>query len=380
MLGKMENDSPRPKIQTVEVPPDKPSSEPAQDSSQPQILVEGKKDYSKHFAFVVPAFLLIITIVLVGYGVNWYISSRPKPTPVPAPAPTLIPATPTPTPEAIVKDKIYTNLGYGFSFKYSEDLNLLECDSAVYLYNGSSSENVTADCSGKDFYLVAIDFAGADFYPAFPKSTDYEIKEISVDIAGVNGVRQEIINDEKKVYLIGVTFSENDNYFLIKINRSDAKEELDKIVSNFEFVEDVTKDWLLYSNLYYSIKYPPDWRLQANDSGEGSSIIAKNADEKKLQNLVIDFSANVANANLTASEVISSTKNLSGWVQVPSVDIRNIGGGTAQILQGQLNGDWHTFVVIWYKNRLVQIVWFDNPDRGNQELFDNMLSSFKFVP
>jgi hypothetical protein len=380
MLGKMETDPARPKIQTVEVPPSNPPEDPVQDSTQPQVLVEGKKDYSKNFVFIIPAFLLVITVVLVGYGIDWYIGSRPKPTPAPIPIPTLVPATPTPTPEPIVEDKSYSNLDQGISFKYSENLSLLECENSIYLYNSNTFEGGDFNCNSQEGYAVLISFGRDNFYPVISESPDYKISESVIIVAGVSAVRQEMVSDKNGRYLIAATFSHNGNYFLIKIDKSEYGSEFNKLISSFSFDIARTSDWIEYTNSYYSLKYPPNWILAASENGSGISRISKNADEKKLQNLVIDFSANVANANLSASEVISSTRNLSGWKKLPSLDIRNIGGGTAQILQGQLDNDWHTFVVIWHKNRLVQIIWFDNLDRENQEVFDNILSSFKFAP
>ena len=109
------------------------------------------------------------------------------------------------------------------------------------------------------------------------------------------------------------------------------------------------------------------------------SEISKDPANKTVNNLVLQTSSNVANAALTASEIVSSTRTLSGWSDPPKIELKKLGGGDAQVIQGELTGKWRAYVVIWYKNTVIQMTWDDDVGKGEQQVFDNMLASFEFT-
>jgi hypothetical protein len=94
---------------------------------------------------------------------------------------------------------------------------------------------------------------------------------------------------------------------------------------------------------------------------------------------MVQTSKNVPNASLTASEIISSTRNLSGWEGTPTTELSSLGGGSSQVISGVLSGEWNEIIVIWYQSSVVQMTWKDAKDKPQQQYVDNMLASFKFT-
>jgi hypothetical protein len=87
----------------------------------------------------------------------------------------------------------------------------------------------------------------------------------------------------------------------------------------------------------------------------------------------------VNDAAFTASQIVSSTRTLSGWKDSPKIELKKLGGGDAQVIQGELSGKWRAYVVIWYKNTVIQMTWEDEIARPDQQIFDNMLASFELT-
>jgi hypothetical protein len=130
------------------------------------------------------------------------------------------------------------------------------------------------------------------------------------------------------------------------------------------------------------LKYPQTWTLSATQDKDGKysarSEISR-GEEQTVNNLIIQTSNNVANAALTASEIISSTRTLSGWSKPPTIELKRLGGGDAQVIQGELSGKWRAYIVIWYKNTVIQMTWDDDVVQSQQQIFENILASFEFT-
>ncbi len=347
--------------------------------TDPQIIVTHRDSIFRHFHFLIPASLLLIPIILGPYLARYILRLRPSPTPTPTQAPVLIPSTPAPTPKPIVQNKLYHNLDLEFSFEYPENLFLVECGGAVYLFDVNTPSSSDNFCNNLEGTVISIKTAPSSFYLPLEEDSSIKIEEQAISIAGVDAIERKIEDINTKDYKIYVTFSKDGKtHFQVALISKLYQQEFDKLVKSFDFTGDLTVNWQSYLSAEYgfSLKYPPDWRLSEPRSG---SVEIRKTENSDLASLIIDASKNLSNANLTASEIISSTKTLSGWLKPPSVEIRNLGKGTAQILQGQFSGSWRVFVAIWYKNRLVQVIWNDSPDQPDTKNFDLILSSFTFT-
>jgi len=346
------------------------------------VHVQGKMNYLSKFHFLIPATMLILTMVLTSIIVNGYIKTKvlPKPSPTPI-SPSLTPSTPAPTPQVKVENKKYANPRLAISFDYPSNLKLLECPTGViYLYEEvSSDENI--NCQSQDFYVVMIKNASTNFYPV---NSEIQKKEELIKIGGSDAVKETLSypnpdSPRQILFRQSLTFSNNNIYFLIQIKSESDQNVLNQILNSFKFIEDITVSWQTHSNNFFSFKYPPTWTLTPSATGEGITRLSQNPADQTIHNLILEYSSSVKDVNLTALEVISSTRNLPDWSSPPTIDIRNIGGGTAQILQGKYGSSWHIFAVIWYKNHLVQIIWDDDLEKSTTEVFENILSSFKFL-
>lgn len=330
--------------------------------------------------FLIPALFLIATIVLVGVIAKNYIALN-NTVPSPTPAPTLIPANPEPTIEPI-KFKKYFNIDQGFSFNYPDQYGVLECQDQgiIYLYQDDANNRLNISCEDHDSEILSVSFRETSFYTPLPTPLEEqdttETKEEIVLVADESAVKQTIKSPQS--YISTVTFSNKNTFYLIKIESEENLSDLETVFQSFEFITDKYEDWLTYDNALYSIKYPKDWSIAESETGEGVVNISKFSDFRELNTFRIEFQAGVTNAEVTASNVISSTKNLTGWVKKPSLNIKNLKKGTALILDGQFRNEWQTFIVLFYKNNLVQILWYDDLDRTHEEFFENMLASFDF--
>jgi len=364
-------DPARPRITTEELPPDNhpsPQTEPRQELN-PQKNIRPNHKLSKYF-FVIPALLILFTILLVGFISNRLFNRQKTQVPISySPPPALSPATPIPTLKPVLKNKLFLSNSFEISFEYPEDVSLLECEEEIFFYRPKNEE---ATCNNPGSFLATLKYSNFNFYPRidFEKNPDETITKID-DEEAVTQVLKE--NPPQ----ISVTFSKDGKYFLIETKESQGDALIDVLLETLKFNKDITENWEEYMNkkFGFSFKYPENWQI--TDESDVKLVVKKDANEEKLQTLTIE-SQEVSQASLTAQEFISSTRSLAGWKIAPSVDLRNFGGGTAYILKGQFNGFWHSFVVIWHKNKILQILWYDDLSQDNEQIFEAVLNSLRF--
>jgi hypothetical protein len=358
------------------LPPQDTPQEPPQGISYEKYRHDNPKNFSilSKFKFIIPALLIVGTIVLSAVLVKNYLQLNSLVVPSPTPAPTLIPATPQPTAKPLEVKK-YFNLDAGFSFNYPASFATLDCPTqgAVYVYNELSGSTTTSCTKPGNNIVVEIDYAGSDFYQ---KQDSQDFQEQVILVADQSAIKQT--SKTSNSYLSTITFSNENTFYKIKINSEQNISSFETVYQSFAFIKDQLSDWKTYENNYYSIKYPPDWSISTTETGEGVVKLSLNPDFSQLNTFRIDLSLGESNAQVTASEVISSTKTLSGWATTPSLNIKNLRKGTALILDGQFQAQWQSFIVIYYKNYFVQILWNDDIDQSRGEIFQNILSSFNF--
>lgn len=353
----------RPQIATIEVapPPDLP------DPEHPQVIVHGRPFYTK-FMFLIPA-ILVVTVIMGASLLGQKYFSQTAPTPAPTPIPTLLPASPRATLMPVVKNKIYNNSTYQFTFKYPELYLIHDCDDGVKIFSRTTQiENPTTLCSQEPLGAVNLQITDESVLPNLENATKESIK--------LDFVEGDLYKLDGKFYL---SFQYKEKYYLLSVLSERDQDLATTIQNSFKFTSDITTDWPEYAVAEYGfiVKYPPEWKFE--DKGGGKFEIVKNSGQADLHRIVIEAQNNLENANLTASQIISSTRNLAGWADPPSVDIQNIGGGTAQVLQGQFGEYWHTFMAIWRQKLLVQLFYNDTLSQSEARVFAGILSTFRFT-
>src|SRR3989344_1205752 len=333
----------------VEIVPPPPSS------SSPNVMV--KHHPLRKLLFLIPAVLLVATIYFVARVTgNNYTMRAPAPTITPLVTEALVVAAPTPTP---VPTKLYKNIYLLVQMTIPEDYEVLDEKENSVSIGEDNTELLT-------------------IYPEKPGFTDFTEAEVEeIRVGGKDAVKASF-DDQWQIVVNELII----NFF---VDSPEKEEEFQKIIDSIIFLVD-TSGWQTFENttFNYTIKYPSEWTLTAEkDEKEGiyanKSEISRDASNKTVNNLVIQTSSNLTNAALTASEIISSTRTLSGWSNPPKIELKKLGGGDAQVIQGELTGKWRAYVVIWYKNTVIQMTWDDNVDKGEQQVFDNMLASFEFT-
>ena len=332
------------------------------------------KKHINKFLFLIPAVLLLAAIFLAAFLASRLSQTKKTPLSSPIPTPTLIPSTPAPTPVPIIRNKSYQNQNHNFYFNYPETYRYFECQNTIKIYSKDTLINEDEIiCNNLPLGIVEITYATKPL--EYQENPSDEISESLVKIDGLDEVIAKTIN-KKIIYL---NFDNQNIYYLIVLNSIEQKSLFDQILKSFKFIEVVTDEWQTYTNtsVGFKFQYPPDWITTA--SANINQILVKPEKTSSQSSLTIEAQGNIAEVELTASEVVNSTKNLPGWKKTPSVDIQSIDKGTAQILQGQLGSIWQIFAAIWYKNRLIQLIWQDSLDQANQQTFGNILSTFEFL-
>lgn len=326
--------------------------------------VMGKTHTYRKFLFLIPAVALIATIYFVAklsgnsYGVRApeavvipqnVIEEEIQPTPIPRPKQT----------------KKYINEDLLIELSVPED----------YILDTESSESASFSLKGNIVFMVRNN-----------ELTNYDAEDNPQDVlvGGREGVRVSL-PDEGSVPVVIVQTKDKPIYeFVAYLDENVSEDELGKILESVVFLVD-SSDWKTYDNTTYGYKinYPPDWAestaIIGKDGLSPKTDIGRNPADRSLNNLVIQTSTNQANAALTASDIISSTRTLSGWSSPPKIELRKLGGGDAQIIQGELSGKWRAYVVIWYKNSVIQMTWDDTPGKPYQKYFEKMLETFEFT-
>jgi len=315
--------------------------------------VHGRQHPAKKFLFLIPAVLLVATIFFVAKFTGNNYTMR-QPAPYTSPEPTLTPATPAPTPTAI-PTRVYRNDELLIQMEIPEDYEILS----------ETKDDVKMGRSDREILILSRQ-----------GDTDYREEEgEKVTIGGKEAV--------KFANIIYITEAPNYQFATFTESEAEAKE-VDAIFDSTVFLVD-TSDWETFDNTTfgYTIKYPPTWEENTETSNESKlsnkTEISKDPDNKSLNNLTIQTSSEVENAALTASQIISSSRTLSGWASPPRIELKKLGGGDAQVIQGELSGKWRAYVVIWYKNTVIQMTWDDKVTKGEDQVFQNMLASFEFT-
>ncbi len=322
-------------------PPPVPTPNPIVSESQPvvppAVHQAHKPNALRALFFLIPALLLVATIYFVAkFTGNNYVMREPAP--IATATPELVPASPTPLPTAIpVPVKTYINSQMFLQISIPESYEVMSEDGEFVSLGKNDTELLTISTNLDDY--------------------------------------DEGNQDHSKV---------GDFLFVTYAETAEEEAEFSAIVESVIFLVD-TSDWETFDNTTYNymIKYPSEWEITNTENKTGKigerTEISKDATNKTLNNLVILTQSNLNNAAFTASQIVSSTRTLSGWKGTPKNELKKIGGGDAQVIQGELGGKWHAYVVIWYKNTVVQMTWEDTVARPQQQIFDNILASFEFT-
>ena len=307
----------------------------------------------QHLKFIIPALLLIVALVAAALFIPRYLESR-RSVPPPPPEPTLVPATPVPTPDIQPRTRTYLDIDKELSFEYLSSFTLVECDNKI-TFLLTRPDNPEEVCSQEHVGVLEILISAEGLTTPFEGYED----ALNKNIEG------------------------NENNYMVVLLDPKYEQLFNKITETIQFIDpNLTEGWEVYrSTSGYSISYPPEWTLISAEEREGSNVseIRKNAIETKFHNLAIKMTPNVANAGLSASEIISSLQGLSGWKDRPTVEFRVIGGESAHVLQGEYEGVWKVNVVVWKGTSLVEMTWQDEipqPERAN---FEGLLSTFSFT-
>jgi len=359
------DNSARPQYQTVEV------NQPAQNfisniSSEPVVTVSKKKNNIIYFEFVLLLIFLILVVVASILGANYYINKN-KPVPTPTPIATLIPATPVPTSIPVEKNKTYQSYNSGIKFEYLQSYLLTECSSDfLKIFITNLDEDIIDPCLQADGNIEITKSQNE-----FVLDENYsEVTDLSINNFSFKKYKYEtyyvLYSDlESKIF---------DNFYKILIRDEDSNLAFEKIKQTIKFLNDnPTENWISYKNVVnnFGFLYPPSFNL--NDTNENEINLTNNE-----LNLVIKFENNLENAQLTATEIANSIKNLSGWKNIPQIDLRTINDATAQLIQGEKDNKWKIYVVIWHKNNIIQMAWEDGLNKANQEDFDLLFSTLGF--
>lgn len=352
----------RPYVKTVAVV-DTPSPSqasitppPAVSSQAPQIIKKGTRFHPKYMIFVIPAVLLIATIVIAEIIISQF-SKNLIVVPVPEPSPSLIPA--TPPPEIAARTKTYKNPQLGISFEYEESFVLAECEDVILLHSVAPEQSNDA-CLAND-KAIKVTFSkqelDADELIPFEGVVNSEEKTI----AGITMTKEE--RGETLAYL----FTQSDINFIFSANKA-LEPSLEKILQSIKSTAIVnTQDWLDYQNtpFQFTFKYPPEWEVK------------EEADKVVIGNLTLQ-TIKEENGELSASQIIASTRNLIGWRTSPEVQFRRIGASNAEIIKGPFNGYWQAYVVLWSQDNVIQIAYTDKEVPPKEEVLEAILASFTF--
>lgn len=326
---------------------------------------------SKHLLnFLIPVILLLITIAAASIFGRQYFSKKSPDLNTPTPSSTLQPAnTPTSTPTT-TQYLNYKNFSARASFDYPSQMQMGKCaDGVKFFIDIPESYDPTGSCGSEPLGIISATFLSVPFAGIDPSAEVFSVDEERVVIDGVQALRQSV---DGKSY---VFFERSGIYYRLTLSDSTYKSSFNSLITSFKFIEDPTKDWLTYTSSLggFEIKYPNEYTINTRSAG----FVDFTLDENTA--LVIESSGSVTSASLTAQKAATSIKNLTGWKEFPTVELKNIGGGTAQIIAGNFDNHYQQYLILWYQDRVIQMSWSDDLEKPNQQTLDNMLNSLVFV-
>jgi len=364
--------------------PEPPVNEPQAAIPEPMIETavvtsSGKKKFElphiRNFMFIIPAAILVGTMLVVAYVTRTDFVVREPDTPsMQATMPPLATPEPTPLPEIVMNT--YSTESY--TFKYPDTFVLAECDSLVALFI-NEDQDVTSLCSDESYIMSLSEVSGVPDY----LNNEELVATESATIAGEDNMTYEIKASGSNIIYLPFLLAEQDYIFTLK-DITYRTTFLD-IVTSFTSLIDMTVDWNIYENadMGYEIKYPEDWflneNLSINNDQPSTVTISKNNDDSRFQKLTIQALVDIENAPITATEAVSSTRSLAGWDETPTTELRSISDANAQVIKGYFEGVWNVYAIIWSKNDLYQMVWEDTANRGSELNFEQMLASFSLL-
>lgn len=393
MIIKVMDPARRPSFKTIEIQPENPPqpvsppvepanfppapTPPAGVNIPPQTMVlqnnrPAKRNHMSKFMFIIPALFVLATIFLAGYFTNEYLKSSLPKAPTNIVMPTLIPATPAPTPKVVVKNKIYFNSDLSYSFAYPENMALVECELDLYLFPALSIESdVQSLCKDPKGAVIALEVSGNNLYQKGDARDDVE--EELITVSGYDAILQKITQVGQTKFIKKLSFEGPDRFYLISLLDASYDEIFEGVYGSLSFDEDLTDDWRDYeSGMGFDIKIPSDWQALEQD---GQLLIHKG--ESDVPHITFEVGDQ---GDMTPAELINSIKNLPGWKIQPKIDLRSVDSEIAHVVKGQLNGEWYSFVAVWYNGKLMQIAFTDNMSAENEIIFEVMLGTIDILP
>lgn len=362
-------------------------SNPAVRSSNdlPPVVSTGGGIRAHLLKLLIPIGFIVGTMALFAFVLP-RLQKQAVPQATPAAEPTLSPATPIPTlkPDPYKDWKAYVNRAAELSFKYPPNMSLKEEKAAGDTYvitigsDASSSATFTKVVSSRKLSAQAVLAAYTGVQPT-EKTEEIEIS----GIIGKQGDHTLASGGEGMPIHYGFITRDTSQFLFINYE-PDSPDLFKTFLASVRLVTPgITADWKTYTNTFgnYTLRYPPQWTVDSGiATASAQRVSIKKGEDPQFQNVVIDaqLAGQKQRVDLTASEIISSLQNLSGWKETPALDFRTIGGGQAQIISGEKDGAWTVYAVLWYRNVLLQLAWKDTLLRPEQNTFDDMLGSLQF--
>jgi len=326
--------------------------------AQSTVLVRGRRNLDK-LLFLIPAFLIILTIVLVSV---FLVDNRNSKVVVPAPSPRPLPLQEDkePAPQAAPQAAEEITAAGWKTYVGRQAQYVLRFPPDWILTQEPNGRRVTVAGGGETITIDYFPDGGAVFGCAGAKRTPVRLEGFPGERVVCSGEMAVVIN------------AETAEQYLIK--GTTTQEVFDVLLSNFKFSgKNPSASWKEYRNseLGLSFKYPPQWELTEETgklslTGEGASLVVETQLKPEI-------------AELSASEIMAAIRNLSGWKEEPELELRNIGGGSAQILRGEFEDGYQEVVILWSEDGFVQAAWNDSRERQITSAFDEVLASLSFV-
>lgn len=368
-----------PEVTPTQVPPQTQMPALGQTPPQMPVMHGGNPRHNiRRLAFLVPVAFLVITIVGVGF---FFSQKKSAGTPMQTPEPPQAQELPTAEPSATPKPVPQAYSSKSLSFYYPSELSLIECGGDIYLLT-SEGDDVTGFCASVEKAAVAISIETST--KDFGKLDGDLDSAAKTEVDGIEAITENYLINGSKVQTVSFEF--DDKFFRLSMLDYMYAQEFETLVSGIKLFEsNPTEGWSSYTNTLnkYSFKYPDTWQIIGLDPEEDEAGLEQvdlaPLDTTQKQQLSILVQSNLDNSALTASEVISSTRNLAAWKSTPSVSARSLSGASGEIIEGSQGEKWVTYFVVWYKQSVVQMEWTDTPNRPGQGTYNNLLSTFKFT-